>query len=183
MKGFLSLLAALFLSLSAMAASVNLTQEARAEGACPDPSTGVPLLRARYEVSGARFYTTNAAYMAQLAASNWEPEGTAGIVFPSPALSTVPLYASHSASPSLDWYYTTSASDEAAWDKNQNYAAQGVYAYVFSNAGCGGVPFYALWDPVHQVHLFTADQDERKRATSVTGGYIEIGIAAYILPL
>ncbi|KAK0192857.1 hypothetical protein F5146DRAFT_1191896 [Armillaria mellea] len=162
MKGFFSLLAALFLSLSAMAAS----QEAHAEDACPDPSTGVPLLRARYEVSGTRFYTTNASFMLQLAASDWDPEGTAGIVFPSLALSTVPL-----------------ATDKTAWDQNANYVDQGVYAYVFGNAGCAGVPFYALWDSVHEVHLFTADQDEHKTATSITGGYIEIGIAAYILPL
>ncbi|KAK0192845.1 hypothetical protein F5146DRAFT_521059 [Armillaria mellea] len=186
MKGFLSLLAALFLSLSVMATSVNLAQEARAAEACPDPSTGVPLLRARYEISGARFYTTNATWMAQLAASTWQPEGTAGIVFPSAALSTVPMYAFYHRQETtlpLDWYYTTSASDKATWDKNKNYVDEGVYAHVFSNAGCGGVPFYTLWDPVHQVHLFTADQSERKSATSVNGGYIEMGIAGYILPL
>ncbi|KAK0495806.1 hypothetical protein EDD18DRAFT_1353428 [Armillaria luteobubalina] len=166
-----------------MAASVNVTQEARAAEACPDPSTGIPLLRARYEVSGTRFYTTNAAWMAQIAASDWVPEGTAGLVFPSPALSTVPMYAFYQSGPPLDWYYTTSASDKATWDKNTKYADQGIFAYMFSNTGCGGVPFYTLWDPVHQVHLFTADQDERKRATSMSGGYIEVGIAGYILPL
>ncbi len=29
---------------------------------------------------------------------------------------------------------------------------------------------------------FTADESERKSATSVNGGYIEMGIAGYILP-
>ncbi len=160
--------------------------QARAADACPDPSTGVPLLRARYEIDGARFYTTDATYMAQLAAATWDPEGTAGIVFPSAALSTVPLYAFYhatTASVPLDWYYTTSTSDKATWDKNQNYVDEGIYGYMFSNAGCGGIPFYTLWDPVHQIHLFTADESERKSLTSVNGGYIEMGIAGYILPL
>ncbi|PBK79504.1 hypothetical protein ARMGADRAFT_1021490 [Armillaria gallica] len=186
MKGLLSLFTAILLSLSAMAASVDLTQEARAADACPDPSTGVPLLRARYEIDGARFYTTNATWMAQLVATTWDPEGTAGIVFPTKALSTVPLYAFYhatTASVPLDWYYTTSTSDKATWDKNKNYVDEGIYGYMFSNAGCGGVPFYTLWDPVHQIHLFTADESERKSLTSVNGGYIEMGIAGYILPL
>ncbi len=124
--------------------------------------------------------------MAQLAASSWDPEGTAGIVFPSAALSTVPMYAFYHRQETtlpLDWYYTISASDKATWDKNQNYVDEGVYGYMFSNAGCGGVPFYTLWDPVHQIHLFTADESERKSLTSVNGGYIEMGIAGYILPL
>ncbi|KAK0470506.1 hypothetical protein IW261DRAFT_1345488, partial [Armillaria novae-zelandiae] len=104
-------------------------------------------------------------------------------VFPTAALSTVPLYAFYRGSAPADWYFTTSASDKAAWDKNQQYAYQGVWAYMFANAGCGGVPFYTLWDPVHGVHLFTADQDERKRVTSMSGGYIEVGTAGYIPPL
>ncbi|KAK0494684.1 hypothetical protein EDD18DRAFT_1107176 [Armillaria luteobubalina] len=187
MKVIFSLFAAALLSLSAKAASVSVVPEARAANACPDPSTGVPLLRAkRLDSAGTRYYTTNATYMNQLANGIWQPEGTAGIVFTNAALSTIPLYAFYhttSASAPLDWYYTTSASDKATWDKNKNYVDRGVYAHMFSNAACGGLPFYTLWDPVHQVHLFTADESERKSATSVNGGYIEMGIAGYILPL
>ncbi|PBK79505.1 hypothetical protein ARMGADRAFT_1093077 [Armillaria gallica] len=187
MKAFLSLFAAALLWLSTEAASVSFAPEARAANACPDPSTGVPLLRARrLDGAGAHYYTTNATYMNQLANGVWQPEGTAGIVFNHAALSTVPLYAFYhypTASVPLDWYYTTSTSDKATWDKNKSYTDRGIYAYMFSNAGCGGVPFYTLWDPVHQVHLFTADESERKSATSVNGGYIEMGIAGYILPL
>ncbi|KAK0470503.1 hypothetical protein IW261DRAFT_1004125 [Armillaria novae-zelandiae] len=187
MKAILSLFAAALLLLSTKAASVNVAPEARAANACPDASTGVPLLRAgRLDSAGTRYYTTNATYMNQLANGIWQPEGTAGIVFKNAALSTVPFYAFYhttSASAPLDWYYTTSANDKATWDKNTNYVDRGVFAHMFSNAACGGLPFYALWDPVHQVHLFTADASERKSATSLNGGYIEMGIAGYILPL
>ncbi|KAK0495799.1 hypothetical protein EDD18DRAFT_219731 [Armillaria luteobubalina] len=86
--------------------------------------------------------------MNELANGHWQPEGTAGIVFDHVALSTVPLYAfNHTASASIpkDWYYTTSASDKATWDKNKNYVDRGVYACMFSNAVCGSLPFYTLW--------------------------------------
>ncbi|KAK0192856.1 hypothetical protein F5146DRAFT_1120594 [Armillaria mellea] len=104
-------------------------------------------------------------------------------ISPYRTLSMAPLYAFVHESAPLDWYYTTSASDKAVWDRNQNYVDRGVYAFMFGNAGCGGVPFYTLRDPVDQGHLFTADQDERRRATSVNGGYIEMGIAAFQIHL
>ncbi|KAK0494671.1 hypothetical protein EDD18DRAFT_1175584 [Armillaria luteobubalina] len=124
--------------------------------------------------------------MAQLAASTWGREGNMGIVFPTMVLSTVPMYAScqqQETTLPLDWYYTTSVSDEATWDKNKNYVDEGIYAHVFSDVGCGGVPFYTLWDPYNQVHLFTANENERKSVMSMNGGYIEMGIAGYILQL
>ncbi|KAK0494676.1 hypothetical protein EDD18DRAFT_1107170 [Armillaria luteobubalina] len=189
MKAILSLFVVALLSLSAKAASVNIAPEARAADACPDLSTGIPLLRARYLLSvvGTRYYTTNTTLMNQLVNSAlWQPEGTAGIVFKSASVSTVPLYAflhAGTTSAPRDWYYTASASDKAIWDKNKNYAYQGISGHMFSNAACGGVPFYTFWDPVHQVHFFTADKKERKRATSAKGGYIDNGIAGYILPL
>ncbi|KAK0494675.1 hypothetical protein EDD18DRAFT_1355429 [Armillaria luteobubalina] len=187
MKAILSLFVVTLLSLSAKAASVSIAPEARAADACPDPYTGVPLLRARrLDGAGTRYYDTNATYMNELAHTIWQPEGTAGIVFKKAALHTVPLYAFYhdtAVNTPKDWYCTTSESDKATWAKNKNYVYRGVWAYMFSNDGCGGVPFYTLWDPSRQVHLFTADQNERKSATSVNGGYIEMGIAGYILPL
>ncbi|KAF8873670.1 hypothetical protein CPB84DRAFT_1798216 [Gymnopilus junonius] len=110
--------------------------------------------------------------------TDWQIQRDTFLAWRTPQEFTVPLYVLNNPT-THDFIYLMSTDGMVPTASAFNVGS--IIAYVYPTQICGSVPLFALFQDVVSDHWYTTGQTER--AGFVESGWIDSGIAAYVLPL
>ncbi|TFY77047.1 hypothetical protein EWM64_g6965 [Hericium alpestre] len=126
------------------------------------------------------YYTIDPSQMETwITSMQGQSQGDTALVFGTLQPLTTPVFAVHNSD--ADFIYTTS-SDEVNTLVAEGWVDLGIYWYAFTAQVCDSVPLYVVDNPTMTDHLYATNSTERDVAIS-SQGYVDEGIAMYVLPL
>ncbi|KAF7350006.1 hypothetical protein MVEN_01302200 [Mycena venus] len=150
---------------------------------CGDPSDVVPYYQHYSSAVTDYYYTADAALVNTVITSyHYTFQRVAGLVFITQQPSTVPFYRLYLSS-GVDFYTTNTTERDIAI--KQGYAEgdpTDPLTYIYPTEICGAVPFYRIYKSSQQATYYTTSESE-KLDFIANQGYVDQGIAGYILPL
>ncbi|KAF7346880.1 hypothetical protein MVEN_01440000 [Mycena venus] len=169
---------ALLSGYAALVSASNVTQST-----CGNPADAVPFYRSYHSANVDHWYTPDVAQINTYNPQGFALQGVAGLVFITQEPGTTPFYRLYN-SALTDNFYTISLAEKVAAEQN-GYITDGVsvpVSYIYPTQVCGSIPLFRLYSASGQDNFYTTSEAERINAIA-NGGYADVEIAGYILPV
>lgn len=139
------------------------------------PAETLPFYRYYNTGNGDHFYTTNYDEL-RGGGGDWQAEGVAGYILPSPKADTTPLYRYYNTG-NEGHFYTTNSKELVVGGTNWNY--EGVVGHIFPTPQPNTVAFHRYYNTNNRGHFYTTNFNELgERARD----WRYEGIIGYIFP-
>ncbi|KAF7354591.1 hypothetical protein MSAN_01372400 [Mycena sanguinolenta] len=155
--------------------------QVRSAETCGDPAFALPLYRIFQPAVPARAYELDVTVVtAEIAQAGWTLERISAMAFPSQQESTVRFYHLGNGAGQSNFWTINTTELNAALQEGYSIVASDI-TYIYPTQICGSVPFYRASGSANKDNVYTTSESEYLQF--IAEGFVDMGIAGYVLPL
>ncbi|KAJ6473120.1 hypothetical protein C8R45DRAFT_406930 [Mycena sanguinolenta] len=175
------LLSAAACFISALSTDLAPALQARSAETCGDPMLALPLYRIFQPAVPARAYELDVTVVtAEIAQAGWTLESVSAMAFPSQQESTVRFYHLENGALRANFWTINTTELNTALQEGYSVVASDM-TYIYLTQICESVPFYRASGSANRDNVYTTSESEYLQF--IAEGFIDMGIAGYVLPL